>query len=314
MTDRSVVYNNAGVRLLEFGNHSAALELFRGALESKLTQERIMLHNSNNGNGYDDDNMDADNEFDMDDMNEQPQRCVSPDDESDDGSNSNTTEVRENQSNEALDSYLDLLNAIESQQQQHIQGNSSNSTPTNQSPSPTRTVQRTTPVVGVSAATTTAATSTTYEPYLYTIPFLIHETDMTSSSSSIINGTQSVSCRIVFNIGLIHQMVCRSTNKVASFYEIAATLLSSLPVVAQGDEETARIMILLRIAILNNFGVWCYENGEGESMMNSFEQLVETIDDDQALLSNYVDSVVVQGVRANIQAFLTPQNGVSMAA
>ena len=45
-------------------------------------------------------------------------------------------------------------------------------------------------------------------------------------------------------------------------------------------------------------------------MMNSFEQLVDTLDEDQ----DFIDPSVVRGVRANIQAFLTPNNGASLAA
>jgi hypothetical protein len=149
-----------------------------------------------------------------------------------------------------------------------------------------------------------------YEPYLYRIPFLLPGSPVTSASIQSSQLTQSISCRIVFNLGLIHQTLCRTSCKVASFYEIAATLLSSLPAEFVCSSEMAAMTVLLRIAILNNFGVWCYENGEGESMMNSFEQLVDTLEEDQDLL----DPSVLLGVRANIEAFLIPNNGASLAA
>jgi hypothetical protein len=300
--DRTVLYNNAGIRLMDYGNYSAALEMFRGALETKLIHERTMLHNSTSAADHDENNMDDDHE------EGDQQRCVSPDG-SDDSTTSNNTPMRSHQRNDNLDSFLDLLRNMDEQQRQNDLASSSISsvqggviTSTNGSlvaPSPSD---------GISNVILSSYRG--YEPYLYRIPFVLPGNEVTSSSQQVTVEAQSISCRIVFNLGLIHQTMCRTSCKVASFYEIAATLLSSLPSEFADSSEMAVTTVLLRIAILNNFGVWCYEKGEGESMTNSFEQLVDTLDEDQDL----IDPSIIRGVRANIQAFLTPNSGASLAA
>jgi hypothetical protein len=300
--DRSVVYNNAGIRLMDYGNYSAALEMFRGALETKLIHERTLLHNSTSS--VDDDNMDGDYEED------DQQRCVSPDG-SDDSTTSNNTPMRSHQRNDNLDSFLDLLRNMDDQQRQNDLASSSiASAPGGIITSTNGSFVASSPSVGTGMSNVILSSFRGYEPYLYRIPFLLPGNEVTSASQEVTEAAQSISCRIVFNLGLIHQTVCRTSCKVASFYEIAATLLSSLPSEFADSSDMAAITVLLRIAILNNFGVWCYENGEGESMMNSFEQLVDTLDEDQDL----IDPSVLRGVRANIQAFLTPNNGASLAA
>lgn len=307
--DRSVIYNNAAIRFMTYGNHSAALEMFRGALESKLIQERMLLRDGPTDADHNDENMGEDN-LDV------HQRCVSPDG-SDDSSSSYNTPMRPPQRNDNLDSYLDLLRNMDAQQRQNDQASSLAT-----STSVTRDYGMVTPTNSSSESHSPSYVSGDgitdvvlhsfrgYEPYLYRIPFLLPGSPVTSASRQSSQLTQSISCRIVFNLGLIHQTLCRSSCKVASFYEIAATLLSSLPVEFVDSSEMAAMTVLLRIAILNNFGVWCYENGEGESMMNSFEQLVDTLEEDQEL----IDPSVVRGVRANIEAFLIPNNGASLAA
>jgi hypothetical protein len=304
INDRSVVYNNAGIRLMNYGNYSAALEMFRGALETKLIQERTLLHNSTNAVDQEDGNMDNDEE--------NQQRCVSPDG-SEDSNTSNNTPIRSHQRNDNLDSFLDLLRNMDEQQMQNDQQSAAVSL------SPDGLITSTNITTGSSIVSPSPSNGISnvvlssyrgYDPYLYRIPFLLPGNDVTSSSQDASLEAQSISCRIVFNLGLIHQTLSRTSCKVASFYEIAATLLSSLPSEFTDSHDMAVTTVLLRIAILNNFGVWCYEKGEGESMTNSFEQLLDTLDEDQDL----IDPSVVQGVRSNIQAFLTPNNGASLAA
>lgn len=276
--DRSATYNNAGVRLMTAGNHNAALELFRGALESKLSFERRSFSGR-----------------------EAPpmERCVTPDmnDIAPCSSSSSSTSSIEGPSSTTstnLDSYLELSRNTEAGPQ-HLPQQSHFLT-FNDGISMTISIPSTLPTSGGGG----------YEPYLYTKPFAVPEETNESSSST----TQAMSCRIVFNLALIHQMVCRSSAKAASFYEIAATLLSSLP-----DEQDEEIFVL-RLVLLNNFGVWCFENAEGESMMACFEQLVETlqIEDDDGMSSLSIDPSILSGIQRNIQAFLTPMNGVSLAA
>jgi hypothetical protein len=278
--DRSATYNNAGVRLMSAGNNSAALELFRGALESKLSFERRSF------SGRDDAPV---------------ERCVSPD-MSDTASSSSSSSSSDRSSSEdlpttstALDSYLELSRTTDVGPLDLPE----------QSPLFTTFNDGITMTISMSSALLTAGGGAVYEPYLYTKPFPVLEE--TNESSSLFT-TQASSSRIVFNLALIHQLVCRSSDKAASFYEIAATLLSSLP--DESDDE----IYLLRLVLLNNFGVWCFENAEGESMMACFEQLVESLQENGDEVSSSIDPSILCGIQRNIQAFLTPMNGVSLAA
>ena len=304
INDRSALYNNAGIRLMGYGNYPAALEMFRGALESKLMQERLQL--CNNESAAADPNNQVMDEYSL----EGQQRCVSPD-SSDDSDMSSNTPMRTPQRNGNLDSFLDLLRNMDDQQRQNDQTPSTSVSTRDGMITPTNGISS--PIISPSPSDASDAILPPfrgYEPYLYRIPFELPGCEMTSATQPSVALTQSLSCRIVFNLGLIHQTLCPTSCKVASFYEIAATLLSSLPAELVENSELAVISVRLRIAILNNFGVWCYENGEGESMMNSFEQLVDTLDEDEDL----IDPDVVRGVRANFEAFLTPTSGASLAA
>jgi hypothetical protein len=132
-----------------------------------------------------------------------------------------------------------------------------------------------------------------YNPYLYAQPF-----ELPSNPTS----TQHTSAIIVFNLGLVYQSMSRSAPKAASFYEISAALLAS----EVDFIETTEI----RIAIMNNFGVWCYENGDGETLRTCMEQL-------GTLLDRSVDEIpteVQEGVFSNIRWFITPPTGGSPAA
>jgi hypothetical protein len=132
-------------------------------------------------------------------------------------------------------------------------------------------------------------------PYLYAQPF---ELPINSTS------TQLTSAIIVFNLGLVHQSMNRSAPKAAAFYEISAALLANE---AEFIDTTP-----LRIAMMNNFGVWCYENGDGESLRTCMGLL-------SVLLDRSADRMtmeVQEGVRSNIRRFLHPSHstGASPAA
>jgi hypothetical protein len=136
-----------------------------------------------------------------------------------------------------------------------------------------------------------------YDPYLYKIPFRISDDQQESPLLS--------SSAIVFNMGLVHQMISRTGQKTADFYAIAASILSIPPLLSD--------TLLIRIALLNNLGVWCFENGEGGSMRTCMEQLSIVTSEEEAEASA-LDAGVLAGVRSNIQWLLNPLNGGSPAA
>lgn len=133
-----------------------------------------------------------------------------------------------------------------------------------------------------------------YNPFIYASPFPIPESESVT--------TQIASSAIVFNLGLVHQCMSRTSIKTASFYEISAALLASIP-------ETSETL-LLRIALLNNFGVWSFENGDGDSMRTCMEHLSIAMEEE----GSSIDHAIQDGVRSNILWLLTPLNGGSAAA
>jgi hypothetical protein len=206
--DRSAIYNNAGVRMMGVANENVALELFRGALESKLAFERCQMPLVNiSGQG------------------EVVQRCVTPD-----------LPVCLNRAEMHLgnlDTYLSQENSVEHRSIHHdllierLEEGASE----------------------MDDGMTVPLQCRGYDPFICKAPFEIPENE------AVI--TQITSSVIVFNLGLVHQCMCRTSPKAASFYEISAALLASIP-------ETSDTL-LLRISLLNNFGVWSFENGDGDS-------------------------------------------------
>jgi hypothetical protein len=143
-----------------------------------------------------------------------------------------------------------------------------------------------------------------YSPYLYTAPFRFSSDNTQAGSMAVAPLNSSF---IVFNLGLVHQLMDRTSPKASSMYEISATLLASVP----ESPETLRLCL----ALYNNFGVWCFENGIGEAMRECMELLslaLEKVEKEgDSLMWMEEDS---QAMRSNIDWLLTPPNGGSPAA
>lgn len=263
--DRSRVFNNAGARMMMTGNYSMALDLFRGALESKLARERF-LHPARGG-----------------DMLFATNRCVTPDSmitaqgQRSPPSHEDPAEVEE----EAQEEVFDASSREQTQQ------------PT-ESVAP-GVVEETAVLHGNSVP----EESRGFSPFLYPRPFEIPDGGTGSSSSS-----ELTSAVIIFNLGLVHQRMNRNSSRAGAFYEISAALLAS-------TSDLSESAIMLKIALLNNFGVWCYENGDGANLQTCMEHLSNIVERTSVSL---LDQEVTEGIRANICWLLTPPNGGSPAA
>jgi hypothetical protein len=169
--------------------------------------------------------------------------------------------------------------------------------------------------------TTTAAPSSVYIPYLYLNTFLLSDpkNQETNDSLPMINtmnlqssplshqnsvAIQStiISLVIILNLGILFHAINRSSVKAVAFYEIAMSLLHSLPTTVQDS-------LLLHIVVLNNYAVWCYENHEFDLMMQCFDEINELLlrDDDENANSNVTstfDVTVKNGIRNNLREFL----------
>jgi hypothetical protein len=93
-------------------------------------------------------------------------------------------------------------------------------------------------------------------------------------------------------------------------YQIATALLLSLP-----RPKKDSVSFLLNVALLNNFGVWCYENHEYDAMTSCFEEIIDLFDDtyhddpdddDENDILNVLDMTVKRGIFSNLRACLPP--------
>jgi hypothetical protein len=142
-----------------------------------------------------------------------------------------------------------------------------------------------------------------YEPFIYKMPYFVPEDQPFCLTL--------LSCAIVYNIGLVHQWMDRDSPKTGKFYTIAAMLLMNDPLLAVDYHGTLH----LRLALLNNFGVWCYEHGVGDSMCTCLEHLASALDrEEQTDRDSFVGTSLMQCLRFNIQWLLTPLHGASAAA
>lgn len=158
-----------------------------------------------------------------------------------------------------------------------------------------------------------------FVPYLYTSPFIIKGAcdarlnlptrstpDMKSTvtpSDAILASTESttVSLMIIFNLALAHHTKDRASMKAYSIYQLAMTLLSALP------PPTNSQSLLLHVAVLNNFGVWCFENHEHPSMVVCFEEMMHMLDETYTVDNDITITLSVgvkRGIFHNIQAAL----------
>jgi hypothetical protein len=69
------------------------------------------------------------------------------------------------------------------------------------------------------------------------------------------------SAAIIFNLALVDHLKSRSSEQAVALYELAMTLL------------TGATVDLLGVALMNNIGVWCYENGDLDGSLKCMAHL-----------------------------------------
>lgn len=160
-----------------------------------------------------------------------------------------------------------------------------------------------------------------FVPYLYLTPFAINgqcagesphslypesshdDTSATTPEDTTLASPHStiLSLMIIFNLALAHHTKDRASKKAYSIYQLAITLLSALP------PPTNSQSLLLHVAVLNNFGVWCFENFEYSSMMMCFDEMMYMLDETYACDNNVtptLDVSVKRGIFHNLRAML----------
>ena len=122
------------------------------------------------------------------------------------------------------------------------------------------------------------------------------ETQFASTESTIMSLT------LIFNVALVHHMNDHSSMKAQGLYQLAITTQSTLPLPMDSDS------LLLHVAVLNNYGVWCFHNHEYASMMACFEETEYMIDETATWTSDddtavTIDDTVKYGILGNLRAF-----------
>ena len=149
-----------------------------------------------------------------------------------------------------------------------------------------------------------------FVPYLYLTPFTINKgvngtvlanATATADTDNVLTESNFFSLMIMFNLALVHHAKDRTSMKAYSIYQLAITLLSALP------PPTSSQSLLLHVAILNNYGVWCFENHECSFTIMCFEEIMDIFDefyslDDDIILTLNVG--VKRGIYSNLQAVL----------
>lgn len=128
------------------------------------------------------------------------------------------------------------------------------------------------------------------------IPFLFCKPIELPNDSQL--STRSESATIIFNLALVDHIKNRTSAQVVQLYELAMTLLA-------GD-----VVEGLGIALMNNIGVWCYENGDMDSTLVFMRHLSKVLVASETRLSFQER----HGIRSNILWLTNPPIVASPAA
>ena len=133
-------------------------------------------------------------------------------------------------------------------------------------------------------------------PFLYRSPFEIRETEYMDECYA--------TAILLFNTGLAHQRLNRGSRKAAEFYQASSQLLleSIVP-----DSNC----LGLRVSLLNNFGVYCYEAGLNDFMRVCFDEVEDAIEKEDI---STIKLSLIEGVQENLENFIHPSCGASPAA
>jgi hypothetical protein len=132
-----------------------------------------------------------------------------------------------------------------------------------------------------------------YTPFLYCHPIRLQ-----TESSSAPRDSRRDSATIIFNLALVDQMKHRRSQQAVALYELAMTLLTGDPV------------DMLGIALVNNIGVWCCENGDEEGAWTCMGHLSNFV----RAFGDFIGEEEREGLHSNILWLLNPPFAASPAA
>jgi hypothetical protein len=147
-----------------------------------------------------------------------------------------------------------------------------------------------------------SSTGCLFDPYISCHPFrIVDEPSIAEPTTELAAKDRTMSVRtsttIIFNLALVDHLHNRSSNHAISLYELATTLMAG--------EEVGPV----GIALINNVGVWCYDNEDFQGGLRCMDHLSSVL---------HVCSSVDEGERArlvsNIELMLIPPCSASPAA
>jgi hypothetical protein len=147
--------------------------------------------------------------------------------------------------------------------------------------------------VPVATSTDVNGDGTIYTPFLYCHPIRLQ-----TESPSAPRNSRRDSATIIFNLALVDQMKHRGSQQAVALYELAMTLLTGDPV------------DMLGIALVNNIGVWCCENGDEEGAWTCMGHLSTFV----RAFGDCIGEEEREGLHSNILWLLNPPFGASPAA
>lgn len=137
-----------------------------------------------------------------------------------------------------------------------------------------------------------------YTPFLFSEPFLIPDLEAISPSEHQASSTSSAS--IIFNLALVEHLFNQTSHQALSLYELATSLLAGKNING------------LSMALINNIGVWCYENDDIDAAQRCMDYLSRIMRNPCYLEMINTDDQA--SIRRNICCMLTPRCTTSPAA
>jgi hypothetical protein len=135
------------------------------------------------------------------------------------------------------------------------------------------------------------------DPYVYTRPFQIPEE--CNQLKPLADRARATNAIIIFNLALMEHIFDRLSEKVMCLYELSSSLL------------VGEHMDLLGVALVNNIGVWCFENDDMDASQRCMEHLRKTL---QFCDLSRVASREYSSIMNNIIWILSPPGAASAAA
>jgi hypothetical protein len=242
--EKARAFNNAGASCLEAGYGRAAWDLFKGALEVKLTSERSSDQQASRIGELDTYVRNA--EYHM----------------------QNLANYRLNNTGTGTDSHLFEY-----------------------------------PSMRGGMVPNESSTGCLFDPYISCHPFRIDDepsiagpTTELAAKERKMSATRA-STMIIFNLALVDQLHNRSSNHAISLYKLALTLMVG--------EDVGPVVI----ALINNIGVWCYDNEDLQGGLRCMDHLSSVLH-----VCNSVDEEERARLVSNIQLMLIPPFSASPAA